>query len=62
MQALPMLDQDRWILLHSSLQRRVAHLPRSSHWEHVGGAIQRVELKAVDASFRAMRQHMHVSG
>jgi hypothetical protein len=36
MQALPLLDQDRWILLHRSLQLRVAHLPRSSQWEHVG--------------------------
>jgi hypothetical protein len=42
MQALPPLDQDRWILLHGSLQLRVAHLPRSCQWEHVGRAIRRV--------------------
>jgi hypothetical protein len=28
MQALPLADQDRWLLLHGSLQRRVAHLNR----------------------------------
>jgi hypothetical protein len=30
MQALPLADQDRWLLLHGSLQRRVEHLLRGS--------------------------------
>jgi hypothetical protein len=32
MQALPLADHDRWLLLHGSLQRWVAHLPRGSQW------------------------------
>jgi hypothetical protein len=28
MQALPLVDQDRWLLLLDSLQRQVAHLPQ----------------------------------
>jgi hypothetical protein len=40
-QALPLADQDRWLLLHGSLQRRVAHLPRGSQWEQVGPAAVR---------------------
>jgi hypothetical protein len=51
MQALLLLDQDRWILLHRSLQLRVGHLPRSCQWEHVGRAIRRAELQVVDAAF-----------
>jgi hypothetical protein len=50
MQALPLADQDRWLLLHSSLQRRVAHMPRGSHWAQVGPAVQRAERKAVDCA------------
>jgi hypothetical protein len=47
MQALPLADQDRWLLLHGSLQRRVAHLPRGSQWEQVGPAVHQAERKAV---------------
>jgi hypothetical protein len=54
MQALPLLDQDRWILLHRSLQLRVAHLPRSCQWEQVGRAVRGAELKVVDATFAIM--------
>jgi hypothetical protein len=50
MQALPLADQDRWLLLHGSLQRRVAHLPRGNQWEQVGLAVQRAERKAVDCA------------
>jgi hypothetical protein len=47
MQALPLADQNRWLLLHGSLQRRVAHLPLGSEWEQVGPAVHRAERKAV---------------
>jgi hypothetical protein len=47
MQALPLADQDRWLLLLGSLQRRVAHLPRGSQWEQVGPAVHQTERKAV---------------
>jgi hypothetical protein len=47
MQALPLADQDRWLLLHSSLQLQVAHLPRGIQWEQVGPAVHRAERKAV---------------
>jgi hypothetical protein len=50
MQALPLADQDRWLLLHGNLQHRVAHLPRGSQWEQVGPAVQRAERKAVDCA------------
>jgi hypothetical protein len=39
--ALSLGDQDRWLALHSSLQKRVAHLPRGCTWEHVGPAVVR---------------------
>jgi hypothetical protein len=51
LQALPLATQDRWLLLHGSLQRRVAHLPRGCPWQHVGHAVQRAESKAVDGVF-----------
>jgi hypothetical protein len=47
MQTLPLADQDRWLLLHSSLQLQVAHLPRGIQWEQVGPAVHRAERKAV---------------
>jgi hypothetical protein len=47
MQALPLADQDRWLLLHGSLQRRVVHLPRGSQWEQVDPGIHQAERKAV---------------
>jgi hypothetical protein len=47
MQALPLADQDRWLLLHGSLQRRVEHLLRGSQWEQVGPAVHQAEPKAV---------------
>jgi hypothetical protein len=51
MQALPLADQDRWLLLHGSLQCRLAHLPRGSLWKQVDPAVQRAERKAVDCAF-----------
>jgi hypothetical protein len=51
MQALPLADQDRWILLHGSLQRRVAHLPQGCEWQHVGLAVRWAEDRAVDSVF-----------
>jgi hypothetical protein len=47
MQALPLADQDRWLLLHGSLQPRVAHLLGGSQWEQVGPAVHQAERKAV---------------
>jgi hypothetical protein len=49
--ALPLGDQDRWLSLQGSLQKRVAHLPRGYRWEHVGPAVQSAENKAVDCAF-----------
>jgi hypothetical protein len=43
--------QDRWLLLHGSLQQRVAHFPRGCPWQHVGHAVQGAENKAVDGVF-----------
>jgi hypothetical protein len=56
LQVLPLADQDRWLLLHGSLQRRVAHLPRGNQWQHVGQAVQRAESKAVDGAFALLQQ------
>jgi hypothetical protein len=49
--ALPLADQDRWLLLHGSLQRRVAHLPRGCQWTHAGAAVQRAESQELDCAF-----------
>jgi hypothetical protein len=49
--ALPLADQDHWILLQASLQRRVAHFPQGCQWTHVAAAVQRAESKAVDGVF-----------
>jgi hypothetical protein len=54
LQALPLATQNRWLLLHGSCQRQVAHLPRGYPWQHVGHAAQRAESKAVDGVFALM--------
>jgi hypothetical protein len=51
LQALPQADQDCWLLLHGSLQRGMAHLPRVSLWQHVGQALQRADSEAVNGVF-----------
>jgi hypothetical protein len=51
LQALPLVNQDRWILLQGSLQRIVAHLPLSCQWTHVAAAVQQAKSKAVDRVF-----------
>jgi hypothetical protein len=56
MQALHLADKDRWLLLHGSLQRRLAHLPRGSHWAQVGLAVQQAERKAVDCALAIVGQ------
>jgi hypothetical protein len=56
LQVLPLADQDRWLLLHGSLQRRVAHLPRGNQWQRVGQAVQRPESKAVNGAFALLQQ------
>jgi hypothetical protein len=53
---LPLGDQDCWLVLHGSLQKRVAHLPRGCMWEHVGPAVVHAESKAVDCAFAIMAQ------
>jgi hypothetical protein len=35
LEALPLADQDRWLLLHGILQRRVAHLPWGCQLMHM---------------------------
>jgi hypothetical protein len=54
--ALPLGDQDSWLVLHGSLQKRVAQLARGCKWEHVGPAVVRAESKAVDCAFTIMAQ------
>jgi hypothetical protein len=61
MQALPLADQDRWLLLHGSLQRRVAHLPWGSQWEQVGPAVHQAERKAVACAL-AITGHTNEEG
>jgi hypothetical protein len=61
MQALPLADQDRWLLLHGSLQVRVAHLPRGCDWQHVGPAVWWAEDMAADGVF-AILEVPHVDG
>jgi hypothetical protein len=51
LKAIPLADQDRWLLLHGSLQRRVAHLPRGCQWTHVEAAVQRAGSQALDCAF-----------
>jgi hypothetical protein len=51
---LPLEDQDRWLVLHSSLRKRVAHLPRGCAWEHAGPAVVLAGSKVVDCSFAIM--------
>jgi hypothetical protein len=50
LEALPLADQDCWILLQSSLQWRVAHLPRGCQWTHVAAAVQRSDSKSLSIS------------
>jgi hypothetical protein len=57
--ALPLGDQDRWLVLSGSLQKRVAHLPRGCRWEHVGPAVLRAESKAVDCAFAIVALPRH---
>jgi hypothetical protein len=54
--ALPLGDQDRWFVLHGSLQKRVAHLPWGCTWQHVGPVVVRAEREAVDCTFAIMLQ------
>jgi hypothetical protein len=53
--ALLLGDQDRWLILHGSPQKQLAHLPRACKWSgQVGEADQLVESKAVDSAFAIM--------
>jgi hypothetical protein len=54
--ALPLGDQDCWLVLHGSLHKRAAHLPRGCTWEHVGPAMVLAESKAADCAFAIMPQ------
>jgi hypothetical protein len=54
--ALPLGDQDRWLVLHGSLQKHVEHLPQGCSWEHVGQAVGRAESEAVDCAFAITAQ------
>jgi hypothetical protein len=54
--ALSLGDQDCWLVLHRSLQKRVAHLPRGCTWEQVSSAVVRAGSKAVDCAFAIMAQ------
>jgi hypothetical protein len=56
--ALPLADQDHWLLLHGSLQRRVAHLPGGCQWTHVKAAVQRAEGSAAYLAAAATHQAM----
>jgi hypothetical protein len=59
--ALPLGDQDLWLILQGSLQKRVAHLPKGCRWEHVGPAVQSAENKAVDCAL-AIAAHPRTNG
>jgi hypothetical protein len=59
--ALPLGDLDRWLILHVSLQKRVAQLPRGSRWEYVGLAVHSTESKAVACDF-AISAHPSTDG
>jgi hypothetical protein len=48
LQALPLVDQDRLLLLHGSRQQQV---PRVCPWTHVGRGVLRAKGKAVDGAF-----------
>jgi hypothetical protein len=48
---LPLGEQDHWLVLHGSLQQRVAHIPRCGTWEPVGGAVHKTESHALDSDF-----------
>jgi hypothetical protein len=52
--ALSLGDQDGWLLLHRSLQKRAAHVPGGCTWEHVGPVVVRGESKGVDCTFAIM--------
>lgn len=52
---LPLPAQDQFILLKSSLQMKLAHLPRIAPWSLVGDAIQLVESKVSEAAFQIMK-------
>ncbi len=49
---LPLPAQDQFIILRSSLQMRVAHLPRVMPWDLAEAAVRRVEDKTASAAFR----------
>jgi Reverse transcriptase (RNA-dependent DNA polymerase) len=54
MMDLPLPSQDQFILLKSSLQMKLAHLPRIAPWNLIGDAIQTLELKTCQAAFQIM--------
>ena len=53
---LPLPAQDKFILLKSSQQMRIAHLPRTAPWAVVGDAVQRVENRVAEAAFQIMQR------
>jgi hypothetical protein len=53
---LPLPAQDKFIILRSSMQMRLAHLPRVAPWHLVGDAVQRVEDRSAQATFRIMQR------
>jgi hypothetical protein len=48
--ALPLPAQNRWLLLHGSVQLRVAHLPRVGEWAAVGMAVMVAEDWAIQST------------
>ena len=53
---IPLPAQDQFLILRSSLQQRLVHLPRIAPWALVGAAVQRVERKTAQAAFSIMQR------
>lgn len=54
LQDIPLPLQDKFIIMRASTQMRLAHLPRVAPWNLVGEAIQRMESKVAEATFKLM--------
>jgi hypothetical protein len=57
--ALPLPTQDQFIILRSSLQMRLAHLPRLAPWPIVEAATLQAESKALRTTLQIMRRPDH---
>ena len=52
----PLPTQDKFLILRSSAQMRLAHFPRTAPWHLINEAVKQVEDKAVKATFNILQR------